>query len=751
MADERIEIELTLDNKKFKTTLNQSAESASKKGSEAGNNFSTGFLNSFKSGSVAIVGAATAAAAAIGAALASRAVINASIKQEEAVNRLNTSLRSSGDFSIEASRDLQAFAAQIEKLTTVGDEAAISGLALAKSFGATNEQAKQVVSAAADLSAQIGIDFETAVRQVSKTLGGYSGELGEVIPALKGLTTEQLRNAEGARLISKFYSGSAVAATKTYQGAIDQLRNAIGTVLENIGGIVTKSVPIRAIINTITKLIQKLGDSTSGLNFDSIFDAGIRGAIFLARSLTESVIPAFELLFNIGSVIKNSFKTLFAGIALGAVKGLEPIVNLADRFGVGGDVVLKFREFKKEASAEFKETSENAKKAFDGVFDFEFTKGVSDGIDEIERLYKESTKEILDTQKKLNSEASNNKIDKSLFVNVEEEKKAAEELKKQQQEIVKTLRNTIDQINLAEASSIGKLSIQLDERNKKINEALKIRAINESEASRQRTIIEQDFARQAEQLRLQQFASEEERFRQSQENKLNLLNEFLQKRVISEQQFNIYKRQIDEQEQEFRINQLAQQEVAFEGFNEKFRAGLEANAKTSKVTFQQLAASATNIFSRGVGKAFQDVGGALANGENAWKAFGNAIIGVLGELVSAFGDSFIRIGIGRTLLGDPSGPALIAAGAALKVLSGVFGAKAGGIGGAGSGVTDSGNAGGIPVVDVARPVEEQDRREPQQVVNLNVNGDIFDTEDTRKRLVDLLNESFEADGTRLVS
>ena len=90
--------------------------------------------------------------------------IQAAQVQEDAINQLNTALALAGDFSIEASQDLQAYASQLQSMTVIGDEAILKQLSLAKAFGASNEQSKKLVEAAIDLSAATGISLDSAVK-----------------------------------------------------------------------------------------------------------------------------------------------------------------------------------------------------------------------------------------------------------------------------------------------------------------------------------------------------------------------------------------------------------------------------------------------------------------------------------------------------------------------------------------------------------------------------------------------------------
>lgn len=186
--------------------------------------------------------------------------IEAANRQEDAINSLNAALRQNGDFSQATSEELQKYASELQKITKFGDEAILEQLAFAKSMGATTDQAKRIVAAATDMSAALNMDFNSAVRNITKTLGGLKGELGESISELGLLTKEQLQAGAAIDLIAGKFSGQAQAATATYSGKVQQLSNSWGDLLESVGMFVTKNPTILSAIDQITKAVGVLND-----------------------------------------------------------------------------------------------------------------------------------------------------------------------------------------------------------------------------------------------------------------------------------------------------------------------------------------------------------------------------------------------------------------------------------------------------------------------------------------------------------
>jgi hypothetical protein len=208
-----------------------------------------------------IAGAAVAVFAGTQIVRGIKAVTDAASVQEDAVNSLNTALRTSGEYSKAASLDMQSFASEIQNTTTFGDELVLSQLSLAKAFGATNDQAKDVVKAATELAAATGKSLDEATRQVSKTLGGFAGELGEVNPAIKALTAEQLKAGEAAKILIQQYSGTAASKLQTFSGVVESTGNVFGDLLEAIGALITKNPAVIKAVEAMKDLFSALIES----------------------------------------------------------------------------------------------------------------------------------------------------------------------------------------------------------------------------------------------------------------------------------------------------------------------------------------------------------------------------------------------------------------------------------------------------------------------------------------------------------
>lgn len=343
----KVRVDLTFDaDNKAKTeadALDRSLKGVSKRSDSLNKSMQKTFSSIQRGAKVGAV-AVAAVTAAIGV-VAVKSVRAANV-QEDAVKRLNVALKTSGSFSRAASEDLQKFAAAMEDATTFGDEAVLSQLALAKSFGATNEQAKLVVAASADMAAEMGIGLEQATRNVAKTLGGYAGELGETIPELKAFTQEQLRAGEGVTLLAERFKDAAKQAGETFGGSLTKLGNATGTFWEQLGFVITRSDDLKASVFTLTQQMKQLAlfiqDNESALrDFVSIgvkiFIKGVQAMGFVVR-LFNGTLSGIRLILN--------------NVAQGVFNFQKTILNIASVVGIFN------KSFDKFISKQFKEVAE---------------------------------------------------------------------------------------------------------------------------------------------------------------------------------------------------------------------------------------------------------------------------------------------------------------------------------------------------------------------------------------------------------
>ena len=263
-------------------------------------------LTSFgKSWSLYVTAPLTAAA---GVAVAAADV---QLKNEQ---RLLTALRGREDIQQRLIRQ----AGELQSRSLFGDEEIIGQQAFLASLGLTEKQINDTIEAAAQLSSATGMTLDSAVKNLAKTYGGLSGELGESIPKLKELTVEQMKNGEAVKFILENYKGFAESAAETGLGPLQQLKNSIGDVGEEIGKV------LMPMVQAVANVLKDFAGWLQGL------PPTVKTVTVVVGGLAASLGP---LSIGLGSIIKM-LPAVKAGLAaltgpLGAIAAMVSIIYLA--------------------------------------------------------------------------------------------------------------------------------------------------------------------------------------------------------------------------------------------------------------------------------------------------------------------------------------------------------------------------------------------------------------------------------------
>lgn len=274
--------------------------------------------------------------------------------------RLLTALRGREDIQQRLIRQ----AGELQSRSLFGDEEIIGQQAFLASLGLTEQQINDTIEAAAQLSSATGMTLDSAVKNLAKTYGGLSGELGESIPKLKELTTEQMKNGEAVKFILDNYRGFAESAAETGLGPLQQLKNSIGDVGEEVGKVLMPMVKAAA------NVLKEFATWLQGL------PPTVKTAIVVVGGLAAAVGP---LSIGLGSILKM-LPAIKVGLA--ALTGPIGLVTLA--IGAATAAFVGFNESLRKASME--RISSQAQKFIES--------GMS--VDELKALREEALKKNLD-------------------------------------------------------------------------------------------------------------------------------------------------------------------------------------------------------------------------------------------------------------------------------------------------------------------------------------------------------------------
>lgn len=164
-------------------------------------------------------------------------------EQERVTRLLSDALAGLGKGGAAAVSDMEAFAAEIQKITTIGDEATLEIAALGASMGGLSGAGlKQATVAAIGFSKALGMDTKGAMTLIAKAAQGNTDSFTRYGIVLDKNMTDQEKfqfildkGAEGFKL--------AQGEADTFSGRVQQLSNSWGDFKETIGGVIANILP----------------------------------------------------------------------------------------------------------------------------------------------------------------------------------------------------------------------------------------------------------------------------------------------------------------------------------------------------------------------------------------------------------------------------------------------------------------------------------------------------------------------------
>lgn len=257
---------------------------------------------------------------------AARELEQAYAVQERAERKLAAAVRANPMMDPKSATRIREFASELQGVSTIGDETTISMAGMLAAMGRNEDQITDLMQAAADLSAATGISLDSAVRNLNKTFGGLTGELGELMPELKNLTTEQLMAGDAITVVREQFDGMAESMRDTVDGSMKAFSNAWGDLKEEMGERAARRMqPIR---DFFTGLITDLTDAVAKQNDFIANQELIEGVASGARGLGGA--DADPLIAQIQNQLSEAYRSIHR-----SEMELERLGSLGNQRGVG--------------------------------------------------------------------------------------------------------------------------------------------------------------------------------------------------------------------------------------------------------------------------------------------------------------------------------------------------------------------------------------------------------------------------------
>lgn len=250
---------------------------------------------------------------------AAASTIEAFREQEKSVAQFSAAMSLSGKITKEQADGLRTYADEMEALTGVDGEAILSMEAFLASSGRNEAQIRKLINAAADYSAATGKDMRASVEELNKTFSGSEGRIGQLIPALKDLTDEQLKAGAGIDVVAAQYKGFAAKMSGIADVELKNFKLAYDDVLAKLGEEVWPA--IQPAIENVTKFVREKLIPGIG-NFFDVTVAIFENIPEVAKKTFQLVNDIIRLTFSwegmsaileaLGENIINAFSSAFS-------------------------------------------------------------------------------------------------------------------------------------------------------------------------------------------------------------------------------------------------------------------------------------------------------------------------------------------------------------------------------------------------------------------------------------------------------
>jgi hypothetical protein len=164
-------------------------------------------------------------------------LVKSALESEDAINKLNIALKNQGIFSASLSKEMQAYATELQRTSTFSDEAILRTQAMLTTFGLAGRKMKDATQSTLDLASGLGIDLNQAAMLVGKAFAGETGTLSRFGIIVDENIPRAERFAAAIQQINQRFGGEAAAATQTFSGRVSAHIQTIITAMNDWGGV----------------------------------------------------------------------------------------------------------------------------------------------------------------------------------------------------------------------------------------------------------------------------------------------------------------------------------------------------------------------------------------------------------------------------------------------------------------------------------------------------------------------------------
>lgn len=240
--------------------------------------------------------------------------------QIRAQQTLRAALRSSGNEVEENYKNMRQFAADLQQVTTVGDESTLQLMQLSLSMGVSAEGSMRAAKNAVVLSRAMNMNEKAAIKYTAALEQGDATMLTRYLPTLRQAKTDAEKTAMAQEILGRMFS-VATEEAKVGLGPLKQAMNDFGDSMEEFGKL------LQPVIKDVADFIKDLSKKVAALSPE------MKKMILVFAAIAAVAGP---LIVGLGTIVAilGSAGGVIAGVVTGFWALAAPIAVVAIKIGL---------------------------------------------------------------------------------------------------------------------------------------------------------------------------------------------------------------------------------------------------------------------------------------------------------------------------------------------------------------------------------------------------------------------------------
>lgn len=252
---------------------------------------------------------------------------------------LASAMSTAGTYSKAAFKDALNFASALQQQTAFEDDAIIAAQKSFSVYGFQGKQLQDLTKATLDLAAAKGMDLTSAAELVAKSVGTETNALKKMGVEM-GDASDKAGRAEAAiKGISSLFGGRAAADAQTFSGQVEQMKNLLGDLYEEVGSVITNNKGLQVVFIELKKVL--LDATTWVSNHKTELAELVKGGIIFVLNALSYLIEMVDFATKAWTFLGNAFTFIVQGIVGWGIILLTTLTTIADGWYMIIDIASK--------------------------------------------------------------------------------------------------------------------------------------------------------------------------------------------------------------------------------------------------------------------------------------------------------------------------------------------------------------------------------------------------------------------------